>query len=114
MDTQGLSHAVAATTAEVTDRNGALAAIDRCKPNLERAESVLVDGGYSGQPFADGVMERLKATVPVVQRNELHAFAVMPIGLVMIGRRPHRLQPRWFRAFLSTGSRSVVRARVRN
>jgi len=78
VDTQGLPHAVAVTTAEVTDRNGALAAIDRCKPNLERVESVLVDGGYSGQPFADGVMERLKATVQVVKRNELHAFAVLP------------------------------------
>lgn len=78
VDTQGLPHAVAVTTAEVTDRNGALAAIDRCKPNLERVESLLVDGGYSGQPFADGVMERLKATVQVVKRNELHAFAVLP------------------------------------
>jgi len=78
VDTQGLPHAVAVTTAEVTDRNGALAAIDRCKPNLERVESVLVDGGYSGQPFADGVMQRLKATVQVVKRNELHAFAVLP------------------------------------
>ena len=85
VDTQGLPHAVAVTTAEVTDRNGALAAIDRCKPNLERVESVLVDGGYSGQPFADGVMERLKATVQVVKRNQLHAFAVLAQTL---GRRP--------------------------
>jgi hypothetical protein len=30
VDTQGLPHAIAVTTAEVTDRNGALAAIDRC------------------------------------------------------------------------------------
>jgi transposase len=78
VDTQGLPHAVAITTAEVTDRNGALAAIDRCKPNLQSVESVLVDGGYTGQPFADGVMERLKATVQVVKRNELHTFAVLP------------------------------------
>jgi transposase len=78
VDTQGLPHAVAVTTADVTDRNGALAAIDRCKPNLERVESVLVDGGYTGEPFADGVMERLKATVQVVKRNELHTFAVLP------------------------------------
>jgi transposase len=78
VDTQGLPHAVAVTTAEVTDRNGAFAAIDRCKPNLVRVESVLVDGGYSGQPFADGVMERLQATVQVVKRNELHTFVVLP------------------------------------
>jgi transposase len=78
VDTQGLPHAVAVTTANVTDRNGALAAIDRCKPNLESVESVLVDGGYTGQPFADGVMERLKATVQVVKRNELHTFVALP------------------------------------
>jgi transposase len=75
---QGLLHAVAVTTAEVTDRNGALVAIDRCKPNLELVESVLVDGGYTGEPFADGVLERLKATVQVVKRNELHTFVVPP------------------------------------
>jgi transposase len=78
VDTQGLPHALAVTTAEVTDRNGALAAMDRCKPNLQSVESVLVDGGYTGEPFADGVMERLKATVQVVKRNELHTFAVLP------------------------------------
>ncbi len=59
-------------------RDGALVAIDRCKVNLERVESVLVDGGYTGQPFADGVMERIEATVQVVKRNELHAFVVLP------------------------------------
>ena len=41
-------------------------------------ESVLVDGGYTGQPFADSVMEQLKATVQVVKRNELHTFVVLP------------------------------------
>lgn len=78
VDTQGLPHAIAVTTADVTDRDGALEAIDRCKPNLERVESLLVDGGYTGQPFADSVMKRIKATVQVVKRNELHAFVVLP------------------------------------
>lgn len=78
VDTQGFPHAIAITTAEVTDRSGALQAFDRCRPNLERVESVLVDGGYSGQPFADSVKERLNATVQVVKRNELHTFAVLP------------------------------------
>lgn len=31
VDTQGLPHASAVTTAEVTDRQGALAALSRCK-----------------------------------------------------------------------------------
>ena len=78
VDTQGMPHAVAVTTAEVTDRNGAVQAIERCKPNLELVDSVLVDGGYTGQPFADSVMEQLKATVQVVKRNELHTFQVLP------------------------------------
>jgi transposase len=78
VDTQGLPHAIAVTTAEVTDRNGALQAIDRCKPNLDLVESVLVDSGYTGQPFADSILERLKATVQVVKRHELHAFVVLP------------------------------------
>ena len=78
VDTQGLPHAIAITTADVADRNGALVAMDRCAPNLRRVESVLVDGGYTGQPFADSVKERLDATVQVVKRNELHAFVVLP------------------------------------
>jgi transposase len=78
VDTQGLPHAVAVTTADVTDRNGALAAMDRCEPNLLGVESVLVDGGYTGQPFADAVKQRLGATVQVVKRNELHTFVVLP------------------------------------
>ena len=78
LDTQGLPHAIAVTTADVTNRNGALQAIDRCKPNLDLVESILVDSGYTGQPFADSVMGRLKATVQVVKRNELHMFVVLP------------------------------------
>ena len=33
VDTQGFPHAVAVTTAEVTDRKGALQVLKRCKPN---------------------------------------------------------------------------------
>ena len=47
VDTQGLPHALAVTTADVTDRDGALRAMDRSKPNLELVESILVDGGYT-------------------------------------------------------------------
>jgi transposase len=78
VDTQGLPHAIAITTANVTDRAGALAAFDRCARNLRRVKSVLVDGGYTGEPFAQGVREKLKATVQVVKRNQLHTFVVIP------------------------------------
>jgi transposase len=78
VDTQGLPHAITVTTADVTDRMGALAAMDRCASGLQRVQSVLADGGYTGQPFAKGVEERLGATVQVVKRNELHSFVVLP------------------------------------
>ena len=58
VDTQGLPHAIAITTANVTDRAGALAALDRCAPNLQCVKSVLVDAGYTGEPFAQGAEER--------------------------------------------------------
>jgi len=78
VDTQGLPHAVAVTTAEVTDRKGALEAMARCKANLGRVQSVLADGGYVGQPFEQAVQATLGATVQIAKRSELHTFAVMP------------------------------------
>ena len=81
MDTQGLPHAVAVTTAEVTDRTGALQALARCKPSLTRVKSVLGGGRYVGQPLAQGVRETLgeHVTVQIAKRSELHnTFKVMP------------------------------------
>jgi transposase len=62
----------------VTDRNGALEAFERCPHNLKEVQSVLVDGGYSGKPFADAGADKLGTTVEVAKRNELHTFEVMP------------------------------------
>ncbi len=76
VDTQGFPHAVAVTTAEVTDRAGALEAMGRCAADLDQVRGVLVDGGYSGKPFADKVREKLGATVQVAKRNELHTSDV--------------------------------------
>lgn len=78
VDTAGLPHAIWVTTADLTDRKGALEAMARCKANLGRVQSVLVDGGYTGEPFAEGVKDLLGATVQVAKRNELHTFAVIP------------------------------------
>ena len=80
VDTQGLPHAVAVTTAEVTDRKGALQAFKRCKAALNRVQSVLTDSGYTGKPFARGVREVLgeQVTVQIAKRSELHTFKVMP------------------------------------
>ena len=78
VDTQGLPHAIAVTTADVTDRAGALVAFSEHQDNLSAVKNVLVDGGYTGQPFAAAVWKMLGATVAVAERNELHTFTVMP------------------------------------
>ena len=78
VDPQGLPYAIVITTADVTDRKGALQAIDRCAVNLQQAQCVLVDGGYTGQAFAHAVKDKLVATVQVAKPNELYTFTVIP------------------------------------
>ena len=80
VDTQGLPHAVAVTTGEVTDRKGALQALRRCKRGLKRVQSLLCDSGYTGEPFVQGVQGILggHVTVQIAKRSELHTFKVMP------------------------------------
>ena len=78
VDTQGLPHAIDVTTANVTDRAGALAMFDQRRTDLNRVQRVLADGGYTGKPFAAAVQNLLGASVEVVKRNELHAFVVLP------------------------------------
>ncbi len=76
VDTQDFPHAIEVTTANVTDRKGALEAFERCK--LSGVEKVLVDGGYTEALFAKEVKHKLQATVEVVKRSELHTFKVLP------------------------------------
>ena len=78
VDTQGLPHAMAVTTADVTDRKGALEALGRCQGELGSVQGVLADSGYVGQPFALAVKTCIGATVQIAKRNELHRFAVIP------------------------------------
>ncbi len=78
VDTQGLPHAIAVTTADVTDRKGALLAFKRCASHLRDVQNVLADGGYVGKPFAGAVKELIGAEVQIAKRSELHTFAVMP------------------------------------
>ena len=78
VDTEGLPHAIAVTTADVTDRKGALEALMRHKKSLSKVSNVLADGGYTGQPFANGVRDIIGASVQIAKRNELHQFSVMP------------------------------------
>jgi len=66
------------TTANVTDRDGALEMFEIYKPNLMRTIKTLVDGGYTGEKFAIAVDSIIGAEVEVAKRNELHTFAVIP------------------------------------
>jgi transposase len=78
VDTQGLPHAIGVTTANVTDRAGALAMFDRHKSGLPKVTTVLAEAAYTGASFAEGIRQLLAASVEIAKRNELHKFAVMP------------------------------------
>lgn len=78
VDTQGLPHFIHVTTADVTDREGALQGFSLHKDGLSSVANVLADGGYSGEKFADSVKEILGCPVEIVKRNELHKFVVLP------------------------------------
>lgn len=74
----GLPHAIAVTTADVTDRDGAIQMILLNLDNLSHVEKFLVDAGYSGERFANQVKDNCGAQVEVVKRSELHKFVVLP------------------------------------
>lgn len=78
VDTEGLPHAIAVTTANVTDRQGAIDMVKRCKGQLSKVQKLIVDGGYSGSKFAETIEALIGAAVEVAKRNELHNFKVMP------------------------------------
>jgi transposase len=77
-DTQGLPHAVEVTTADVTDRDGAILMVERENENLSNILKMLTDGSYAGENFAMCIKNLIGAEVEVVKRNELHTFTVIP------------------------------------
>ena len=78
VDTNGLLHGFCVTTANVTDREGAILLATESKENFSLVEKMLADGGYSGEKFAAAIKRAIKATVEVVKRSELHTFKVLP------------------------------------
>jgi len=78
VDTQGLPHAIHITTANITDRNGAIEAFSLNKNILTDVKNVLADGGYTGEKFANSVDKILGCSVEIAKRNELHTFKVIP------------------------------------
>ena len=78
VDTLGLPHSIQVTTANVTDREGALEMLKRYAPKLRNIVKVLCDGGYTGEKFANAVTAMIDAEVEVAKRSELRSFAVIP------------------------------------
>ena len=81
VDILGLPHTMLITTANVTDRDGAITMLTNCaikSDTLDRLITVLVDGGYAGKEFAEAVKAICGAKVEVAKRNELHKFVVIP------------------------------------
>ena len=78
VDTQGLPHMLHVTTANITDRKGAIEGIELHMQKLQNVEKMITDGGYTGNPFAAAIKEAIGAEVEVAKRSELHKFAVIP------------------------------------
>jgi transposase len=78
VDTQGLPHAIEVTTANVNDREAAVLTLLLNADTLSEVVRILVDGGYTSEPFSRRVAMILGAAVEIAQRTEPHRFAVMP------------------------------------
>ena len=78
VDVCGFPYAAMVTTANVTDRQGAILKFGSPNPFLGKLETVLCDGGYTGEDFAKAIYKLTGATVQVAKRSELHTFAVIP------------------------------------
>jgi len=79
VDVLGLPYAVLVTTANVTDRNGAVAMLSQLNffP-LPPCKTILFDGAYTGEEFALKIKEITDAQVQIAKRSELHTFEVIP------------------------------------
>ncbi len=77
VDVLGLPNMMAVSTATISDRDGALKMIGYAGEALSKCLKVLVDGGYTGENFANGVRNLIGADVEVVKRNELLSFPIL-------------------------------------
>ena len=77
-DVLGLPNGINVTTANVTDRDGALEMLKEHAPKLASILKILCDAGYTGENFANAVMAIIGAEVEIAKRSELHKFVVIP------------------------------------
>ena len=82
-DTLGLPHAILVTTANITDREGALKMLSLNLSSFTIVEKFVVDGGYTGENFAKAVKKLTGAEVEVVKRSEMHKFVVLPVRWIV-------------------------------
>ena len=78
VDTEGLPHTIYITTTNVPDKVAGAAMIKKYKANLKKVKNVLVDGAYTGEPFANSIKQSINATVEIVKRSDLHKFTTIP------------------------------------
>ena len=62
-----MPHAISVTTADVTDRNGAIELLKIKKKNLTDVKNVMADFGYSGKNFANEVYQIIGSKVEIVK-----------------------------------------------
>ncbi|MGQ7188117.1 transposase, partial [Escherichia sp. HC-CC] len=77
VDTNGLIHAIEVTTANITDREGAIQMCEKHKKSLDKVTNILCDGGYTGPSFAQSIKETIHCSVEIIKRSELHKFVVL-------------------------------------
>ena len=76
---QGLPYSIFVTTANISDRNGAIEMFSQPDfHNIPTLKKVLCDGGYTGEEFAAAIKALIGAEVEIAKRPELHKFVVMP------------------------------------
>ena len=84
---------------------------DQRRDGLSLVQNVLVDGGYTGDPFAAGVQSLLGASVEVVKRNEMQRMVIgdlQPGGWVEV-------QPGTYRyAVYQLGNQTLIRMLLRD
>jgi len=66
------------TTANVSDRDGAVEIFSQPYYTSPRLTKILFDGAYTGEEFAAKIKDLVGAEVEVVKRSELHKFVVIP------------------------------------
>lgn len=82
-DTLGLPHMVHVTTANISDREGAIEMLSRNVNSLAKIKKILVDKGYSGDDFETSVNEICDISVEVSQQKKLHYFKPEPFRWVV-------------------------------